>query len=100
MGDASFFQNQHLVGDLHHRRPMRDDDDDRTLVACLLDRREKRLLALGIETGIRLVEHQQPGISKQRASQSNALALAAENTSGLFSPMRVSYPNGSRPIMS
>ncbi len=57
-------------------RPMGDDDHDPAARAHAEDRLGQRLLALGIEIGIGLIQHHEEGVAKERACQCDALLLA------------------------
>ena len=52
------------------------------------ERRQQRELALGVEVGVRLVEHDQPRIAVERARQRDALALAAGQHRARFADLR------------
>ena len=73
---AALDEQKHRVHGRERAGAMRDDHDDSAARANALDGAGQRLVALGVEVGVRLVEHHEEGIAKQRARQTDALALA------------------------
>ena len=53
---------------------MRDDDDDTLLLAQRLDRPDQRVLAVGIEIGVWLIEHHQEGMAEHGAGKADPFA--------------------------
>ena len=70
-------------------RPMGDDDDDRAAPRAPRGSPGQRLFALGVEVGVRLVEHDQERLAVERAGQRHPLPLPADSTAPA-SPIRVS----------
>ena len=55
---------------------MRDDDDDGFVLAHDADGARQRILAVGIQIGVGLVEHEQERVAEHRPRQADALLLA------------------------
>ena len=75
--DPAAAQDQHLVDDVEHGRALRDHHDGDAPLLARAQRLGQRLLAGGVEVGVRLVEHDQRRIAEERARQRDALLLAA-----------------------
>ena len=73
---AAVRHHQDQVDGGERARPVRDDDDDAAARAHAEDGAGQRLLALAVEIGVRLVEHDQERVAVERAGQRDALALA------------------------
>ena len=86
---AAVLENQQLIDRLDGDRPMRDHDRRCRRARAPRERPGQRLVALGIEIGIRLVEHDQERIAVQRPGQCHALRLAGRKRRAL-SPIWVS----------
>ena len=66
---------------------MRDDDGDAAAGADAGDGARQRLLALGVEVRVRLVQHHQERIAVERAGEGDALPLAGrERQPGVAEP--------------
>ena len=72
---AAVLEHQQLIDRLDPDRPVRDHDHDGAALARRANRPRQRLVALGIEIGIRLVEHDQERIAIERPRQRHALRL-------------------------
>ena len=77
-------KHQQVVANGQHRRPMRDQHDDGAARLEVDDRLAQRALAFVVEIGIRLVEHNEKGVAKERARQSDALSLSARERFSSF----------------
>ena len=75
--DGAVAQHQDLVDHRQRRRPMRDDDDRGAALLQLRDAFGERRVALGVEIGARLVEHDEARLAEHGAGQPDALAVAA-----------------------
>src|SRR6185437_4245232 len=75
--DGAVAQYEKLVGEGEDVRTMRDDDDRCSQRLEVCDGLKQPLLAVGVETGVRLVEDDEARIAEERARQSDALALTA-----------------------
>ena len=67
--------------------PVRDHHDDGAAFARGADRPRQRLVAFGVEIGIRLVEHDQERIAVERARQRHALRLAGRQRGALLADL-------------
>ena len=70
MDDHCHVQRGQCVG------PVRNDDDDALLAAQRFDRVGERILAFGVEIGVRLVEYDQKRAAEYGPRQANSLALS------------------------
>ena len=66
---------------------MRDDDHDAAALAHAEDGAAQRLVALGVEIGIGLVEHHQERIAVERARERDALRLAGRQRRALLADL-------------
>ena len=87
--DAAVDHGEHLVDAGERARPMRHHDHDAAARAHAQDRLRQRLVAVGIEIGIRLVQHDQERIAIERARQRDALALAGRKHGAGFADLGV-----------
>ena len=83
------FSTSSMIDRLDPDRPMRDDHHDGAALARAADRAGQRLVAFGIEIGIRLVEHDQERIAVERARQRDALRLAGRQRGALLADLGV-----------
>src|SRR5689334_19088085 len=70
-------QHEDGIDLIENAGPVADDDDHGAIPLYRGDRLVQGRLALGVQVGVRLVQHDQPGSAQQRACQADALALAA-----------------------
>ena len=75
--DTSAAQDQHVVHRAEQHRTLRDDDDGDATLLGALQRFRQRLLAFGVEVGVRLIEHDERRIAEERAREGDALPLTA-----------------------
>ena len=68
-------------------RPMGDDDDDAAAVAHAHDGLAERFVALGVEIGVRLVQHDQERIAVERARERDALRLPGRERGAAFADL-------------
>ena len=68
---------------------MRDDDDDAAARAHAHNGLRQRLIAVGVEIGVGLVEHDQERIAVERAGQRDALPLSGRERRAAFADLRV-----------
>ena len=73
------FSTSSMIDRLDADRPVRHHDHDAAALAHAADRPRQRLVALGVEIGVRLVEHDQERIAIERARQRDALRLAGRS---------------------
>src|SRR3954452_20954144 len=73
---AAVLQHQQLIDRLDADRPVRHHDHDGAALAGAAHRAGQRFVALGIEVGVRLIEHDQERIAVQRPRQRHALRLS------------------------
>src|SRR6185503_13518533 len=82
-------EEQHLVAGCERRWTMRNHDDDRAARLEITQRILQRYLALGVEIGGRLVEHDEEWIAVECASERDALPLPARKDRAAFADPRV-----------
>src|SRR5215813_5011434 len=79
---------------------MRYDNDNALVLAQGEDRASERILTLGIEVGVRLVEHDQKGIAVYGPHKADALALACrQRDAALADPRRISLGQAKDHVM-
>src|SRR5581483_11940018 len=76
LNDASFVEDQDLVGFLHRRYPVRDDDAG-LLVDGGSQAAENHILGLGVDAGQAVVEHEKGRVRDEGARERRALLLPA-----------------------
>ena len=81
--------HQDLVDAAKRGRTVRDHDHDAAALADRVDRAGERGVALRVEIGVRLVQHDQEGVAIQRTRKSDALTLAGGKGSTRFPDLRV-----------
>jgi hypothetical protein len=86
---ASAAQHQQLVDAAEQRRPVGDDEQRHALFLQAAHRVEKRLLALLVEVGVRLVQDHQLRVAVERARERDALALARRERLARLAHFRV-----------
>ena len=86
---AAVFQHQELIDRLDADRPMRHHHHDGATFTRRANRTRQRLVALGVEVGIRLVEHDQERIAVQRPRQRDPLRLAGRQRRALLADLGV-----------
>ena len=77
-------EHQDVVANGEHRRPVRDQHDDGAARLEVGDGLAQGQLALVVEIGVRLVEHDQERVAIERARQRDALALSARERFAAF----------------
>ena len=71
---------------------MRYDDDDALVATQDLDGATERVLAVGIEVRVRLIEHNQERVTEDGAREANSLSLACrQRHAAEADPRRVSF---------
>ena len=86
---AAVLQDQKLIDRLDPDRPVRNHHHDGAAFARGAHRPRQRLIALGIEIGVRLVEHDQERIAVERPRQRHALRLAGRKRGALLADLGV-----------
>ena len=86
---AAVLQHQQLIDRLDADRPVRHHDHDGAALARAAHRTRQRLVALAVEIGVRLVEHDQERIAVERARQRHALGLAGRERRALLADLGV-----------
>ena len=86
---AAVLQHQHLIDRLDPDRPVRHHDHDGAALARAAHRAGQRLVALAVEIGVRLVEHDQEGIAVERPRQRHALRLPGRKRGALLADLGV-----------
>ena len=79
--------DKNLVDAGDRARPMRDDDDDAVALAHAENRLGQSFVALRVEIGIGLVEHDQERIAIERAGERDALRLAGRERSAVLADL-------------
>ena len=75
-GDAAIAKDENLIEASKRAPPVRDHNYDPAAPAYRCNRSIDMAQAIGIEVGVRLVEHHEEGIAVQRTRKRQSLTLA------------------------
>ena len=89
----SLVHHQHMIHGRQRARTMRHDDDDAAPRADAENGVRECLLALGIEIGIRFVQHHEKRLAVERAGKRDALTLAGRQSCSTLAELRLDTPS-------
>ena len=89
MLDGAIFQHEDSIHRLHDAHPVRDHDHGGAAPLQIGERLDQGVLSVGIEIGVRLVEHHVPRLPEESAREGNALALATRQSPSRRTDLRV-----------